>query len=66
MSQYLFYAVAVACLATLGVLLVGIGGFGTGLTSSKFSNKMMRWRIGLQFVAIVLVMLTVAAIRNGN
>jgi len=69
MSALLFYLALAACLATLGVLTVGIVGFGArhreGIQGARFSNRLMRWRIGAQFVAIVLVMLTVIAIRNG-
>ncbi|MEM1382102.1 MAG: twin transmembrane helix small protein [Pseudomonadota bacterium] len=66
MSQVLLYLAGAACFATLGVLMVGIGGFGSGKASPKFSNRMMRWRIIAQLVAIVLIMLTVLAARNGG
>ena len=66
MSGMFVYLAMAACLATLGVLVIGIGGFGTGKASASFSQRMMRWRIALQFVAIIFIMLTVTALRNGN
>ena len=41
-------------LATLGVLLAGILGMAGGSGNSGRSNRLMRWRIGLQFVALAL------------
>ena len=66
MSGFLFFAAAAACLAVLGVLAVGIGGFGSGKASPRFSQQMMRWRIIAQFVALVLVMLTIWVAQSGN
>ncbi len=69
MSGILFYLAAAACLVTLGVLAVGIGGFGSksrgGVEGARFSNRLMRYRIIAQFVAIVLFMLMAWAARNG-
>jgi len=69
MSALLFYLAAGACVVTLGVLTVGVVGFGArhreGLKGARFSNRLMRLRIIAQFIAIVLVMLTVIAMRNG-
>jgi hypothetical protein len=69
MSALLFYMAAGACLATFGVLTFGIAGFGArhreGLKGARLSNRLMRWRIIAQFTAVVLIMLTVVAIRNG-
>jgi hypothetical protein len=68
MSGLLFYAAALACLVTLGILVVGIIRFGTrrsqGVQGAQVSNRLMRWRIIAQFVAIILVVLTVLAIRE--
>ena len=70
MSGFLFYLAALACLVTLGVLVLGVGTFGSrwreGKKGAKLSNRLMRYRIIAQFVAIVLVMLTVLAIQSGN
>jgi hypothetical protein len=52
----LFIIVAIACLAVLGILLLGIGSFAKGGEfNRKNANKIMRWRVGAQFVAVVLI-----------
>ncbi len=70
MSGLLFYLAAGACLVTAGVLAFGVGGFGSkgreGVEGARFSNRLMRYRIIAQFVAIILLMLTVWAVRSGN
>lgn len=70
MSGFLFYLAAGACVLVLVVLALGVGGFGSrrreGREGARFSNKLMRWRIIAQFVAIVLVMLTILAIQAGH
>ena len=69
MSGLLFYLAAAACIITLAVLAVGVGGFGSkareGKEGARFSNRLMRYRIIAQFVAIILIMLTVWAIGKG-
>ncbi|EAQ07795.1 twin transmembrane helix small protein [Yoonia vestfoldensis] len=56
----LFWLVAVAVLLVLGILLLGIGSFGKGGDFyRKNANKIMRWRIGAQFVAVILIVLFV-------
>ncbi|WP_432448814.1 twin transmembrane helix small protein [Aliiroseovarius marinus] len=62
----LFMLVALACAAVLIILMLGIGSFGVGgKTAHKYSNKLMRWRIGAQAVAIALILLFVW-LRGGN
>jgi len=52
----LFIVAAIACLAVLGVLIVGVGGFARGgAFNRKYANKIMRLRLLLQFIAIVLI-----------
>lgn len=59
-SDPLFIAIVLAMLAVLVVLMLGIGGFAKGgAFNKKYSNKMMRYRIALQFVAIVLILIYV-------
>ena len=56
----LFITVAIACLAVLAVLLFGIFSFGHGGEFNRRNgNRLMRWRIIAQAVAIVLVVLFV-------
>ncbi|MFT3687836.1 twin transmembrane helix small protein [Paenirhodobacter sp.] len=56
----LFIVAAVACLAVLAVLLFGIGSFGIGGDfNRRNANRLMRWRIGAQAVAIALIVLFV-------
>lgn len=56
----LFWAMAVAILIVLGILMLGIGSFGKGGEfNRKNANKIMRWRIGAQFVAVLVILLFV-------
>ena len=57
----LFYVVAIAMLAVVVILAIGISQFGKGtLTAAKRSNKMMQLRIAAQFFAVILILLFVA------
>ncbi len=59
-SDPLFWAMTVAVLIVLGILVLGIGTFGKGGEfNHKHANKIMRWRIGAQFVAVLLILLFV-------
>ena len=52
----LFLVAALACLAVVAVLMIGIGGFARGGDfNRKYANKIMRLRLLLQFVAVVLI-----------
>lgn len=56
----MFYVVAAACLGVLVILMIGIGGFAKGGEfNKKHANKIMRWRIGAQFIAVLLILLFV-------
>jgi NADH:ubiquinone oxidoreductase subunit 6 (subunit J) len=54
------YAVPVAIGAVAVVLLLGLMNMLRG-GSPNMSQKLMRWRVLLQFVAIVVIMLTIWA-----
>jgi hypothetical protein len=55
-SSPLFILAALACLAVLGVLMVGVFGFARGGEfNRKYANKIMRLRLLMQFVAVVLI-----------
>lgn len=52
----MFIVIALACLAVLAVLMIGVGGFAKGGDfNKKYANKIMRLRILLQFIAVVLI-----------
>ena len=62
----LFIIAAIACLVVLGILLTGIGGFAKGGDfNRKHANRIMRWRIYAQAVAVVLI-LAFVLIRGGG
>ncbi len=53
----LFYVVMGACLVVLLILLTGIGGFAKGGEfNRRHANRLMRWRIYAQFVAVGLLL----------
>lgn len=58
MQAVLYYLTTVAVAAVFVVLLLGLWSLSRG-KSPNLSQKLMRWRVGLQFVAIVLIMLFV-------
>jgi hypothetical protein len=60
MSDPLFLVILLLVGAVLVVLGLGLGSFGKGGESNrKNANKLMRWRLGLQFGAVVLIVLFV-------
>jgi len=56
--QAVYHLTTLAVIAVGVVLVLGLGTLLRG-SSPNLSQKLMRWRVGLQFVAIVLIMLTV-------
>jgi hypothetical protein len=55
-----FILVVLAVLLVAGILLFGIGSFSKGgAYNSRNANKIMRWRIIAQFVAVCLILLYV-------
>lgn len=63
----LFILIAIAVLAVLAILLFGIGGFAKGGDfNRKHANKVMRYRIYAQAVAIVAILLFVYFRRLGG
>jgi hypothetical protein len=56
LNDPLFYVVAFATLLVLAILMIGIGGFARGGDfNRKHANRIMRYRIAAQFVAVVLI-----------
>ncbi|TKW67664.1 MAG: twin transmembrane helix small protein [Paracoccus denitrificans] len=57
----LYIVILIALFVVLVVLMTGIGGFGIGgKFNAKHGNRMMRWRIIAQAIAIALILLFVA------
>jgi Hypoxia induced protein conserved region len=63
MSSIPFYATILAVLLVAVALVFGLGTLLQG-TSPNRSQMYMRWRIGLQFIAIIVIMLTVYLTRR--
>jgi hypothetical protein len=59
-SDPLFIAIIVMLGVVLGILALGIGGFGKGGEfNRKHGNRLMRYRIAAQFVAVLMILLLV-------
>ncbi|MFN6926063.1 MAG: twin transmembrane helix small protein [Tabrizicola sp.] len=55
-SDPLFIFAAIACLVVLGILLFGIASFARGGEfNRRNANRIMRWRLGVQFVAVIAI-----------
>ena len=51
-----FILIVIACLAVVVVLMLGLGGFAKGSGwAQKNANKLMRYRLGAQFIAVLLI-----------
>ena len=56
----LFWVMVVSVVAVLGILMWGMGSFGKGGEyNRKNANKIMRWRIGAQLFAVIMIVLFV-------
>jgi hypothetical protein len=56
LTDPLFIVAAIASLAVLGILILGIGSFARGGEfNRRNSNRLMRWRLGAQFIAVILI-----------
>ena len=63
----LFIAAALAALAVLVILLIGIGGFARGGEfNRKHANRIMRYRIAAQALAVLLILIFVLFRAGGN
>ena len=66
-SDPLFWLMSASVLVVLGILMWGIGSFGKGGEyNQKNANKIMRWRIGAQLFAVVMILLFVYLRGEGN
>lgn len=62
MQSVLYHLTTLAVLAVFCVLVMGLFAMSRG-ASPNLSQKLMRWRVGLQFVAILIIMAFVFATR---
>ena len=58
METVLYYLTTVAVIAVVLVLFAGLWNLSRG-KSANTSQKLMRWRVGLQALAIVIILLFV-------
>ena len=66
MSSILFIITIITCLVVLIILMFGIGSFAKGGNfSKKYSNKLMRWRIIAQAIAVLLIIAFVYLKKRG-
>jgi len=65
MSNFIFVLLIVAMLGTLGVLFFGLFSMARGGEFNKRNaNKLMRLRVLMQFIAVVLFVLFIFALRH--
>ena len=64
MNTFLLVLIALAMLGTVGVLFAGIFGLVRGGGSPQRSNALMRWRVILQGVALLLIVLLLSLMRH--
>ena len=61
LNDPLFIVAALACFGVLIILMIGVGGFAKGGDfNRKHANRIMRYRIIAQAVAVALILLFVA------
>jgi Hypoxia induced protein conserved region len=60
MQTFLYHSTTITVVAVFVVLLFGLYTMMRG-TSPNLSQKIMRWRVGLQFVALIIIMAAVYA-----
>ena len=63
MENTLRYLTTLGLIAVVAVLLAGLWNMMRG-TSPNLSQTLMRWRVGLQFLAIVVAMILVYFLRS--
>ena len=67
LNDPLFWLMSLSVLVVLGILIWGIGSFGKGGEYNRqHANKIMRWRIGAQLFAVVMIVLFVYLRGGGN
>jgi hypothetical protein len=64
MITFLAVLVGLAMLATLGVLFAGMIGLVRNTGDAERSNRLMRWRVMLQFAALMLFALLLTLLKR--
>ncbi|MBV9539214.1 MAG: twin transmembrane helix small protein [Acidisphaera sp.] len=64
MVTFLAILVGIAMLATLGVLFAGMLGLARSEANPERSNRLMRWRVILQFTALALFALLLMLLKH--
>lgn len=66
-SDVLFMLVVLACFSVVVILMTGLGGFAKGSGwAAKNSNKIMRYRLAAQFVAVILIVVVILIRRQAG
>jgi hypothetical protein len=67
MSHAVFIVLIVILLATVGILFLGLFSMARGGEfNRKYGNKLMRFRVAFQAVAILLVLILILLLNHGN
>ena len=65
--EYLYIIPVVACLAVLIILMIGISIFAKGgSVSRKYSNRLMRYRVIAQAIAVLIILAYVIIQQGGS
>ena len=65
--EHLYLIPVIACLAVLIILMIGISIFAKGgSTSRKYSNKLMRYRVIAQAIAVLIILAYVIFQQGGS
>lgn len=64
MSGALTHLTALLAICALGIVIAGVWNMGRRNASPNLSQKLMRWRVGLQFAAILVAMLALAVMKH--
>lgn len=67
MSDVVLYLIPVFILGVVGALALGLRAFmSDGAEARARSNRMMQWRVILQFIAVLLIVIFLVALGSGN
>ena len=67
MLDTIFYVIILACFAVVVVLMPGLGGFAKGSGWAKDNaNRLMRWRLMAQIVAVLIIVVVILFKQSGS